>query len=217
MEISTTTPDTTVPDTTSRTQITSDFEAFLRMLTVQMENQDPLNPVDSTDFAVQLATFSSVEQQVQTNDLLRALQDQMGASGIAQMADWVGREVRTTAPVTLDGSPVTLYPKLESGAESASVIVRNSAGDQITELRIDTTGNPVEWAGVTTDGFPFPPGPYTFEVQSFSAGDLLGTNRAETYAPVQEVRRNGQGENVVVLPGNIEVDTNTITALRRAL
>jgi len=48
------------------------------MLTVQMQNQDPLNPVDSSDYAVQLATFSNVEQQVQTNDILRELQSQMG-------------------------------------------------------------------------------------------------------------------------------------------
>ena len=40
----------------------SDFETFLKMLTVQMQNQDPLNPVESTDYAVQLATFSGVEQ-----------------------------------------------------------------------------------------------------------------------------------------------------------
>ena len=52
----------------SNSALSSDFETFLKMLTVQMENQDPLNPVDSADFAVQLATFSSVEQQVLTND-----------------------------------------------------------------------------------------------------------------------------------------------------
>ena len=44
--------------------LSSDFETFLKMLTTQMQNQDPLNPVDSTDYATQLATFSSVEQQV---------------------------------------------------------------------------------------------------------------------------------------------------------
>ena len=53
--------------------ISSDFETFLKMLTVQMQNQDPLNPVDSSDYAVQLATFSGVEQQAQTNDLLKGL------------------------------------------------------------------------------------------------------------------------------------------------
>ena len=52
------------------------------MLTVQMENQDPLNPVDSADYAVQLATFSSVEQQLRTNDLLSSLAATMASGGI---------------------------------------------------------------------------------------------------------------------------------------
>lgn len=218
MEVSPVRPDTpAAPDTTTSTAtISSDFETFLRMLTAQLENQDPLNPVESSDFAVQLATFSNVEQQVLTNDLLREMQGALGASNIGQLADWVGKEVRTSAPVTLDGAPVTLYPKLEAGAERASIVVRNGAGEEITQIAIDTTGQPVEWAGVTTDGFPFPPGPYTFEVQSFSGDELLGTAPAEAYAPVVEVRRTGEGGSVVVLPGNVEVDSTTVTALRAA-
>ena len=51
-------------ETGGNSALSSDFETFLRMLTTQLQNQDPLNPVDSADFAVQLATFSSVEQQV---------------------------------------------------------------------------------------------------------------------------------------------------------
>ena len=68
----------------SASVISSDFETFLKMLTAQMENQDPLNPMDSADYAVQLATFSSVEQQVLTNDLLQAMTLQLGSSGMAE-------------------------------------------------------------------------------------------------------------------------------------
>ena len=59
----------TAGSSTSTGGISSDFNTFLRMLTVQMQNQDPLNPIDSADYAVQLATFSGVEQQVRTNQL----------------------------------------------------------------------------------------------------------------------------------------------------
>ena len=75
--------------------LTSDFETFLRMLTVQMQNQDPLNPVDSSDYATQLATFSGVEQQVLTNDLLKSIAGTFGQGGTAQYAQWVGKEVAT--------------------------------------------------------------------------------------------------------------------------
>jgi flagellar basal-body rod modification protein FlgD len=82
--------------------LSSDFETFLKMLTTQMESQDPLNPMDSAEFATQLATFSSVEQQVMTNDLLTGLNDQIGALGMAQLSGWIGMEARAEMPVAYD-------------------------------------------------------------------------------------------------------------------
>jgi hypothetical protein len=66
---------------TPKATLGSDFETFLKMLTTQMKNQDPLNPVESSEYAVQLATFSSVEQQVLTNDLLTRLIGQSHRAG----------------------------------------------------------------------------------------------------------------------------------------
>lgn len=215
MEINATqTPNAFEPAATSATQISSDFETFLRMLTVQMQNQDPLNPVDSSDYAVQLATFSSVEQQVQTNDLLRDLQSQMGTSGLAEMANWVGKDARAVAPTYVNGAPVTLYPEVAAGAERAEVVVRDSAGTEVGRLAIPTSQSPVEWAGVTTDGYPYPSGNYTFDVLSYSGDDFLGTTQAATYAPVTEVQRKPSGETVVVLAGGVKVAASDITALR---
>ena len=91
MEINPAIP-TSVPSAAQTSAITSDFETFLRMLTVQMQNQDPLNPVDSNDYATQLATFSGVEQAVLTNDLLTTLTTQLNSSGLADMAAWVGKD-----------------------------------------------------------------------------------------------------------------------------
>ena len=57
----------------------TDFDTFLKMLTSQLKNQNPLNPMEGTEFAVQLATFSGVEQQAQTNKLLAQMVAQMNA------------------------------------------------------------------------------------------------------------------------------------------
>ena len=75
-----------IPEAPAKATIDSDFETFLIMLTTQMKIQDPLNPIDSSDFAVQLATFSSVEQQVKTNDLLASLGQQLGFMGLSRLA-----------------------------------------------------------------------------------------------------------------------------------
>ncbi|MEL6641363.1 MAG: FlgD immunoglobulin-like domain containing protein, partial [Pseudomonadota bacterium] len=138
----------------------------------------------------------------------------MPFSPIWQLADWVGKEVRTASAVSLSGSPVTLYPTIENGADRATVIVRNRVGDEVTQIPISTDGTPVEWAGVTTDGFPFPSGSYTFEVESYAGEELLGATPAQSYAVVTEVRRDASGANVVVLPGDVEVNANSVTALR---
>ena len=69
----------------SASVLSSDFETFLQILTTQARYQDPLEPIDSSEYAAQLAQFSMVEQQVQSNELLQALSAQMSASAIGQL------------------------------------------------------------------------------------------------------------------------------------
>src|SRR6056297_409059 len=116
------------PESDERPVLSSDFETFLKMLTAQMRNQDPLNPVESADFAVQLATFSTVEQQVRTNDLLETLGDRMGAMGMSQLSGWVGMAARAIAPVQFDGAPVTLTVPPVPLADAAQIVARDSTG-----------------------------------------------------------------------------------------
>ena len=217
MEISSITPTTqsgAVTQSEVNRQISSDFETFLKMLTVQMQNQDPLNPVDSSDYAVPLATFSNVEQQVQTNDILRELQSQMGVTGIAQLADWVGKEARTAAPAQLDGSPITVFPTLHADATSADIVVRDTSDQEVARFTIPPTNDPVEWAGVTDDGFPFPPGQYSFDVESYNNDTLLETSQAAVYVQVIEVQRDNAGLISLVLEGGANVSSTSVTAIR---
>ena len=88
-----------------------------------MENQDPLNPTDSSEYAQQLATFSGVEQAVLTNDLLTALMVQMNTTGMAQLADWAEKEARAAAPAYFDGSPITLAPNPAVIADKVELVV----------------------------------------------------------------------------------------------
>lgn len=198
----------------SKSEISSDFETFLKMLTVQMQNQDPLNPVDSSDYAVQLATFSSVEQQVQTNAILKELKAQLGMSGIAQMADWVGKEARAVAPAQVDGSPITLFPSPATAATDADIVVRDDAGFEVARFTVPATNDPIEWAGVTDDGFPFPSGLYTFDVESFDGEVLLETSQAEVYATVTEVQKTPAGDTMVVFAGGATAPSSSVSAIR---
>ncbi len=95
--VAATTPTTQSGAPSQGALLSSDFQTFLKMLTTQARNQDPLNPMDSSDYAQQLATFSGVEQQVRTNTLLESLAAQLGGGGLTQYASWVGMEARVTA------------------------------------------------------------------------------------------------------------------------
>jgi len=193
--------------------ISSDFETFLKMLTVQMENQDPLNPVDSADYAVQLATFSSVEQQVQTNELLKALGSQLQLSGMAEFAAWVGREVRAPMAAHFTGTPVSVVPNFATGATGAELIVRNAAGVEVQRMPLALGTPSLEWAGVDASGNPFPIGNYRFEVASLNGTTVMQTTPAEVYAEVREVQGR-DGQLTLLLDGGIEVPTALVSAVR---
>lgn len=198
---------------TSETVISSDFETFLKMLTVQMENQDPLNPTDSSEYAMQLATFSGVEQQVLTNDLLGALMTQMNTTGMAQMAGWVGKEARAAAPAYFDGSPISIAPNPAAIADKVELVVADEQGAEIQRYEIPVSAEPIEWAGTTTDGAPLPNGIYQFNVVSSSNGEVILDEIADVYARVEEVRSEN-GESILMLQGGIPVFATNVSALR---
>lgn len=193
--------------------VNSDFDTFLKMMTTQLQNQDPLDPLDSADFAVQLATFSSVEQQVITNDMLAGMMTQLGLSGLSDMASWIGQEVRAPVPVMFDGTPVTVSPNPAVLADRAELIVRDSDGVEVQRIPIGVSSEPIEWAGVTTDGAPLPEGLYSFEVASYAGDSLLLQEQADVYSKVTEVRAEN-GTSILILEGGVAVSAVAVSAIR---
>lgn len=205
-----------VPQTeTSEAVISSDFETFLKMLTVQMENQDPLNPTDSSEYAQQLATFSGVEQAVLTNELLSSLMVQMNTTGMAQMADWVGKEARAATPSYFDGSPITIAPNPAALADHVELVVTDSNGNEVQRTEIAKSSDQIEWAGTQPDGTPFAAGLYTFSVVSSANGEVILDETADVYSRVNEVRSEN-GESILMLEGGVPVPATDVSALRES-
>jgi flagellar basal-body rod modification protein FlgD len=92
--------------TTKASTVSADFETFLKMLTAQIQNQDPMNPIDSSDYATQLATFSSVEQQVLANSYLENIQSALSTSSLASVADWIGKSAKIEEKLWFDGNSI---------------------------------------------------------------------------------------------------------------
>lgn len=196
-----------------KTVIGSDFETFLKMLTTQMKNQDPLNPMEASDFAVQLATFSSVEQQVLTNNILAGLGDQMAQMGMAQLASWVGMQARAPMSVQFEGFPVTLHSKAVPLADKAQLKVMDASGQVVQTIGMSLSGEPVQWTGRDSAGFSLPFGTYQFEVESLSEGSVIDTQTPEVYDTVVEARMEA-GQTVLVMQSGAQVGAGLITALR---
>ena len=196
--------------------ISSDFETFLRMLTAQLENQDPLNPVDSNDYAVQLATFSSVEQQVLTNDLLTQLTTQMGGTTLSDFAEWVGMEVRSTAPAYFSGEPITVATGPMGEATRAELVVYDQSRQEVARQSIDLGADSISWAGLDGNGTSFPQGRYSFEIARYSEGALIDSRPAQSYSRVTEIQADPAG-TVVVLDGGAQVRADAVTAVREAV
>lgn len=196
--------------------INSDFNTFLTMLTTQIKNQDPTNPMDSADFAVQLATFSGVEQQVKTNEALAALSGQFGVMGMSQLAAWVGQEARAPSPVYLGASPVTITYASAAGADRASLVVRNDQGNVVARENVALGKGPYQWTGMASDGTALPNGTYSLSLESYKGANQIGqATEVEAYARIQEARSGANG-TMLVLEGGIEVAATVVTALRVA-
>ena len=194
--------------------IESDFETFLRMLTVQMQNQDPLNPTKAEDFAVQLATFASVEQQVMTNDLLEAMQLQMGLTGVSEFASWIGKEVRAPTFASFDGeTPIDLAVSPDSDADKAFLVVKNADGIEVDRYPIKLTDRMLEYDGTTASGSPLPEAEYSFAVENWKDGGADSIVQAEVYTTIAEARIEG-GQIVLVTQGGIEISPDVVTGLR---
>jgi flagellar basal-body rod modification protein FlgD len=197
--------------------ISSDFETFLRMLTVQMQNQDPLNPIESSDFAVQLATFSGVEQQVLTNDLLRTLSGDMGAGpALSDYAAWVGMDARTAAPVDFDGAPVDLSLLSHPSADTGWLVVRDAMGNVVQERQVAPGTSDLGWDGSAPGSAPLPPGRYSLSVRWLDDGATLAEWPVESYQRVSEVRLAPGGQVEIVLHGGAAVEADGVTAVRGA-
>ena len=193
--------------------LTSDFETFLKMLTAQARYQDPLDPIDSTEYAAQLAQFSMVEQQVLTNDRLSALSAGFDAFTTASLASWIGLEARAVVPGYFGGAPVTVVPTPAKTADAAVRVVTDADGSIVQRMPISTTGDPLEWTGLDENGTPFPPGPYVFEAESWQNGELLSTSLAAVFSRIAEARLD-DGKVMLVMNGGSVVASSDVTALR---
>lgn len=227
MDVTTTTPastaqpngQATVPvsssDTgTSESVLSSDFETFLVMLTAQIENQDPLNPIDSTDYAVQLATFSSVEQQVLTNELLQEISTaEKSLEPLSKYADWVGMEARVADQATLSTEGATLSFEVPVGVFDAEILLTSLDGKEVRRIPVNSTDTEVLWDGKNSEGLRVENGTFNVSLVAKDVDGDLVTASVYGYSRVSEARLGTDGVELGLAYGRT-IDPDAVSALR---
>lgn len=151
-------------------KLAEDFQQFLTLLTTQLQNQDPLSPMDSTEFTNQLVQFTQVEQQINTNQKLDDLVAMQLASISSVALGYVGMDISYIgSEMNYDGeTPVKITYALASAAVTSKINVYDEDGELVysADAPKDTGMNEVAWAGTKTNGDPVEPGTYTVKIDA---------------------------------------------------
>lgn len=167
--------------------------AFLRLLTTQLQYQDPLNPMDNVQFVTQLAQFSQLEQSTDLNARMDSSLGYLASLNTYGAAGLLGREVQVTGGHVALGEerPVSLRYRIEGDATRVGIRVMNDTGAtvRLIEAREQTAGaRAVSWDGRDESGRLVPDGAYTYTVSAldtagvpvptttFSVGRVTGVN-----------------------------------------
>jgi flagellar basal-body rod modification protein FlgD len=154
-------------------QIAGNFQSFLQLLTTQLQNQNPLDPLDTNQFTQQLVEFAGVQQQLNTNDSLATLVSLQQTAQSTQALGFVGKTAvvtGSTAPMT--NSSATWQVSVPT-ASTLNVTIANSTGQTVfTGSYNASAGNnqPFEWNGQGNDGTKYPDGNYTLTATAKDAG-----------------------------------------------
>jgi flagellar basal-body rod modification protein FlgD len=179
----------TVPQTDDQ-MIASNFTTFLQLLTTQLKNQNPLDPLDTNQFTQQLVQFAQVEQQMKSNTQLEALLAVEKSAQSSVALAYVGQTVVVDGATTqLDATNGATWTMSVTKPSTTTVTITDSTGQTAYSGTFATQAGPQNftWDGKGNDGRTWPPGAYTLNATSKDAsGQSVGVS-TEIQAPVDSV------------------------------
>lgn len=202
---------------TSRKSLAGDLSAFLNLLTTQLKYQDPLSPMDSTEFTAQLAQFASVEQGIQQNKNLESLIGLTKATQISTGVSYIGRtiEADTNVGALVNGRAEFLY-NIPKTAQQTAITVRDARGQVVISKAGDTSvgSHNFVWDGRDANGNKMPDGPYTVTVSALDANKTAIPVATHMLGRVDGVVTSEGAVNVLV--GGVSIPLDKILSVKEA-
>jgi flagellar basal-body rod modification protein FlgD len=186
--------------------ITQNFDKFLQLLTTQVKNQNPLDPLDTNQFTQQLVQFAQVEQQINMNQSLSALIALQTATQASAAMGFLGSTVVVNgATAALTAGKATWSFSADRPA-TATVNIKNASGEVVfTDTRTISAGRQdYTWNGRGTNGLALPDGNYTI---SITAKDATG----QSVAVATEVEGVVDGVDLSQNPPVLRVGSRSFT------
>jgi flagellar basal-body rod modification protein FlgD len=191
---------------TASSKLGADFNMFLKMLTAQMQNQDPLDPMDTAQYTQQLVQYSQVEQSITQTATLKSMLAAMGTQNLTQASSLIGRQVETGSATSGLSAATPAQWTWSAPREVASMTATfTDSNGRVVDTRTLTGGasaGSLVWDGTTATGLKKDAGNYTLAIKGV---DAAGNTVEVTPHAV------GKVSDVQLANGNVQVTINGMT------
>jgi flagellar basal-body rod modification protein FlgD len=197
-----------------RTTIANNFDTFLQLLTTQLKNQNPLDPLDTNQFTQQLVEFSGVEQQLKTNDFLSSLVQANANTTNSNAVNYIGKTVTASGVRSELVNNKAQWNFTIADAANVTVNIKDANGNTVyTEQGAMHAGSGTfTWDGKDNQGNTKPAGTYTISMQAVTGEGKTINVSTETTGTVTGV--DFTGSEPVLLVGNTRLNLSGVTSVR---
>ena len=156
----------------AKKSLSENFDQFLTMLTVQLQNQDPLSPMESAEFTNQLVMFSQLEQDIKANENLENVIALQQAAETTAALSYLGKDIKAQSSIVLlEGGETEFAYDMPAGADAASITIFDADGNIVTTLPAETAPghHTATWDGEDGQGVLQSDGVYSILVNAIDA------------------------------------------------
>jgi flagellar basal-body rod modification protein FlgD len=200
-------------------KLSQDYTTFLKLLTTQLQNQDPTSPMDSAQFTQQLVQFSGVEQQIKVNQKLDSLINlQQGSNGVGNMLGYLGKSVEVSGDkfVLQSGTASQFSYNLTAATNTNTIKVLDKDGLLVRSQTGSTSigKHVITWDGKDDNGNTLPNGTYTVSIDAKDAAGNKVTANTTGFGIVNGVETTTKG--AVLNIGALQIGTDKVLAIKEA-
>lgn len=205
---------TSAPVTSAAASQTLGQSDFLKLMTAQMKNQDPFEPVDNTQMVAQMAQFSQLAGITEMSSTMKGIADTLGGTSVADAATYIGKTVLTAGDTAYGRSSGGIAGAIELGGSTSDVRVTIEGQDGQVLRQLSLGAQPkgtitYDWDGKTAAGVDAGAGPFTVTVTAQNNGAAVAATGL-VWAPVQSVSVPSSGTPTLNVAGLGSVQVSSV-------